>query len=102
MFDSPKIQAAKAAAAIVEFDKHLAVLKDNSLDRQVLRMMLEFDVDLKFGKSIRKSTDASPKPETQSQTVEQAEAEPEDISDEPLTGEERLRQAKESVKGLLR
>jgi hypothetical protein len=103
IFDSPAMQRAKAAAMIVEFDKKAAQIPDpQSLDGKVALMLLAFEADVKCGKSIRKSTHASLKPETQSQTVQQAEAEPEEDSNEPLTGEERLRQAKESVKGLLR
>jgi hypothetical protein len=103
VFDSPAMQRAKAAAMIVEFDKKAAQIPDpQSLDGKVALMLLAFEADLKFSKSVRKSTDASPKPETQSQTAEQAEAEPEETSDEPpMTSEAKLKAAKDFAKGMI-
>lgn len=103
VFDSPAMQRAKAAAMIGEFDKKAAQIPDpQSLDGKVALMLLAFEADVKFSKSVCKSTDGSLKPETQVQPAELAGVEPDEISAEPLTGKERLRRAKESVKGLLR
>jgi len=87
----------------VEFDKKAAQIPDpQSLDGKVALMLLAFEADVKFSKSVRKSTDASPKQETQTQTVEQAEAEPEETSDEPpMTGEAKLKAAKDFAKGMI-
>lgn len=66
VFDSPTMQRAKAAAMIVEFDKKTAQIPDpQGLDGKVTFMLLAFEADVKFGKSICKSTEASPKLETQ-------------------------------------
>jgi len=100
VFDSPAMQRAKAAAMIVEFDKKVAQIPDpESLDGKAALMLLAFEADMTFSKSVRKVMEGAPK--TEAQPIEQAEVETED-STGPVTGEEKLRQAKESVKGLLR
>jgi hypothetical protein len=100
VFDSPAMQRAKAAAMIAEFDKKVTEIPDSeSLDGKAALMLLAFDADLKFSRSIRKSTDAIPKP---TQPAEQAEAEPDEVSDEPLTGEAKLKTAKDFAKGIMK
>jgi hypothetical protein len=102
VFDSPAMQRAKAAAMIVEFDKKVAQIPNpGSLDGKTALMLLAFEADVKFSKSIRKPTEELPKTETQHEIQPtEAKFELEEVSNEPLTGEAKLRAAKDFAKGL--
>lgn len=100
-FDLPELQAKKAALILQELDAQIAQLPATAdpLDKQVQVMMLLFNADQKFSESVTKPFQQSPKAEPK--VTEREVIEPSEPTDEPLSGDQKLLQAKALTRGLL-
>jgi len=98
-FDLPELQAKKAALILQELDAQIAQLPATAdpLDKQVQVIMLLFNADQKFSESVTKPFQQSSKAEPKVEP----EVEPSEPTDESLSGDQKLLQAKALTRGLL-
>jgi hypothetical protein len=111
-FDSPEVQAKKAAAVLADYESAIAAFGDVSLltkehcgdgsyvDVMSRMMLLRISIDSKFMTAITKPQTHAPTAKAQALEPEPTEVEQQE-PDEPLSGPEKLKRAKLEVAGLL-